>query len=542
MITITSPASGATVSGIVHVTGTTSQSVNGVALAAQSFDVTFDTSTYTNGSNTFTVSNQVNSASITLNVLNGSADGTTIPSASSITDGANDVWTLVSGRVTKNGTGISIGSPSAIQTLLYYGGVMYAYNGTTWYQNPGSTPWTVISGDPRGYLTLTKPANGAMSGTFCTVAGTTNATSVTIKDGSTVLATVTPVNGSFSKQVTLNRTIGSHTITVTAGGATATSTVTIGSPTPSRMFYGMNGHMAWGDTAWATTYSKAQQRAYLQDLGCTMYRADVASATMANVIKTSLQPGGDFYAQGIGFIPVLNGVSAGWSTNATETDSYNLGKNLAVAVATALNGYVDYIECGNELDVPIKIAGNGSNPTDWNQATWASYRGVLRGMVDGIKSVNPDIQVGVNIGIPMGYGALMMLWNGTEPNGSTGKPTVKWDFTAYHWYKSSGDIEHAAGAQNVNIPQLLQDQFGVPTMFTEWGWSGSNDTQATASTYVSTAMTQYRNDANFRMKYNVICIMHYALIDANYGLIQTDGVTKNTAYGTMKTFIANNPV
>jgi hypothetical protein len=43
-------------------------------------------------------------------------------------------------------------------------------------------------------------------------------------------------------------------------------------------------------------------------------------------------------------------------------------------------------------------------------------------------------------------------------------------------------------------------------------------------------------------KYNIQCIMMYCLIDANYGLIKADGVTKNPAYAAYRNFVAANPV
>jgi hypothetical protein len=54
-------------------------------------------------------------------------------------------------------------------------------------------------------------------------------------------------------------------------------------------------------------------------------------------------------------------------------------------------------------------------------------------------------------------------------------------------------------------------------------------------------MTQYRNSANFKDKYGILCIMQYCMIDPTYGLVQADGVTKNPAYTTAKNFIAANP-
>jgi hypothetical protein len=468
-----------------------------------------------------------------------SAEDTTIPSATQIVDANYDIWTINAGHAAKNGVNVSTGSPAAFTLLLYHGGLIYGYNGTDWRKNDAA-PWTVTT-DPRATVAITRPAASAMTGSLCTVQGTSNQSTVTIKDGTTVLGTATVSGGTFSKQVRLNNAIGAHTLTVEAGSASASVGVTVGSPLPDKIFYGMNGHMCYADVPnWSSTAGQTNQLGLLQDLGCTMYRADTASATMANVIKTALSSGGVFYNKGIGFIPVLNGTSAGWTPSMTETAAYTLGFNLGAAVAGVLNGYVDYIETGNELDVPIKIGGNGASPGDWSQTTWGSYRGVTRGMIAGVKSVNTDIQVGANIGIPMAYGALKMLWNGTEPNLSTGHATARWDFTAYHWYESSGNIETAGLAPGVNIPQLLQDEFGVPTILTEWGWKGASSPNP--ATYTGNAMAQYRNDTNFRNKYNVICIMQYCMIDASYGLVLSDFSTKIAAYTTAKNFIAANPV
>jgi hypothetical protein len=168
---------------------------------------------------------------------------------------------------------------------------------------------------------------------------------------------------------------------------------------------------------------------------------------------------------------------------------------------------------------------------------------VIRGMIDGVKAIDPTIQVGVNVGIPMAYRALQMLWNGISPDGSVngvgGAALVRWDITMYHWYKSSYNIQKAGGSAAVDILQVLKDSFGKPIWLTEFGWSGSQDTASSASAYVTSAMTQYKS---VKDTYNIQCIMLYCLIDANYGLIEADGVTKNPAYSAYKNFVANNPV
>lgn len=260
--------------------------------------------------------------------------------------------------------------------------------------------------------------------------------------------------------------------TASASGADSTSSPATRSATSASngLFYGINGHMAYG-TGIYHTMSPAAQLAILQDLGVTNYRCDIAGGGMATTLADALQ--GPFANSGVSILPVLNPLSAQWDPHSTEAAAYSLGYDMAVRCTKPLKGLVKYIECGNELDVPLKIGGDGSSSADWNPACWPSFRGVLRGMVDGVRSVDPSIQCGVNVGIPMAYRALQMLWNGISPDGSaqgvSGAASLRWDFTTYHWYESSGDIQcggryHAC----VDVLQVLKDSFNVPIWLTEW--------------------------------------------------------------------------
>jgi hypothetical protein len=307
-----------------------------------------------------------------------------------------------------------------------------------------------------------------------------------------------------------------------------------------KLFYGLNGHMAYS-TGIYSKVTQANQVKILKDLGATVYRADVASGGMSQVLATALN--GAFKGSGIIIMPVLNPRSAGYDVKSSESAAYTLGYNLAVNCTKPLKGLVKYIECGNELDVALKTGGDGSASNDWNPAYWPSFRGVIRGMIDGVKAVDSSIQVGVNVGIPMAYRALQMLWSGISPDGSAngrgGAALVRWDFTTYHWYKSSYNIQRAGRTASIDVLQILKDSFGKPIWLTEFGWSGSQDTNASAAAYVTSAMTQYKS---IKDKYNIQCIMLYAVIDDNYGLVKTDGVTKSAAYDAYKNFTRANPI
>ena len=397
-----------------------------------------------------------------------SASGTEIPPAASITDSSGAVWTLVGGRVTRNGTGLMTGSPVPLVLIVYYNGTIYAKSSSgIWYKN--GSPWANLgTTDPRSTAAAAAPSN-----------------------------------------------------------------------TP--LFYGMNGHLAW-PTGIYKTLSPAAQLAILKDLGVTNYRADVAAAWMGQMLADCLT--GPFKNSGVNILPVLNPTSCGWNTSLSESAAYTLGYNLATGVTTPLKGLVKYIECGNELDVPVRTSGNGSNTTDYNPATWPSFRGVIRGMIDGVRAIDPTIKVGVNVGIPLAYRALQMLWSGISPNGTAngvgGAATIRWDFTCYHWYESSGDVL-CTWRNNAcyDVLQVLKDSFGVPIWLTEWGWAGGNDTADQQAAYVTSALTEYKS---IKDKYNIQSVMMYAVIDDTFGLIKEDGVTKLPAYTAFKNFVKANPV
>ncbi|RFU47499.1 glycosyl hydrolase [Paraburkholderia sp. DHOC27] len=324
--------------------------------------------------------------------------------------------------------------------------------------------------------------------------------------------------------------------------ATSDPRVSAATATSADVFYGVNGHMAWPSGIYETM-SAAQQLALLKDLGVTNYRADVAGSGMAQTIATALA--GPFAGSGVSILPVINPMS--YDQTASETDAYNLGYELAVSIATPLKGLVSVIECGNELDANGLVTfGAGNSPAEYNPAYWPAYRGVLRGMIDGVKSVDSSIKCGINVGIPLAYTALQMLWQGITPDGSStgqaGATPLAWDITMYHWYESSGLITEAGPQGLTNVLQILQQSFGLPIWITEWGFVPS-DSAAQQASYVAGTLAEYNT---LRQTYNLQSVMFYELIDVStsdgYGLVQSDGVTKTEAYSAFKNYVAANPV
>jgi hypothetical protein len=94
-----------------------------------------------------------------------------------------------------------------------------------------------------------------------------------------------------------------------------------------------------------------------------------------------------------------------------------------------------------------------------------------RGTIDGLKSVDAAAPIigGASAGW-LHFGWTDMLWNGTQPDGSSGHPQVRWDVSVYHWYSDMGDITHACGGAGcLNTLDVLKTHYGKPIFITEFG-------------------------------------------------------------------------
>ena len=76
---------------------------------------------------------------------------------------------------------------------------------------------------------------------------------------------------------------------------------------------------------------------------------------------------------------------------------------------------------------------------DFNNTHWPILRGAIQGMIDGIKTVQPNAKCGVNFTVA-DIAASDMLWNGEQPDGSGGYRKMRWDITTWHNYQPYGDI------------------------------------------------------------------------------------------------------
>jgi hypothetical protein len=231
-------------------------------------------------------------------------------------------------------------------------------------------------------------------------------------------------------------------------------------------FYGANAH-------WNYWWSAQQIVDHLHSIGATMLRMDTGGFDPANFGRVWT------FARDIGridpairFVACLNG-GFNSTTEATEYASAYAG---ARAVAQSLGSVgVRIFECGNELTTDARVWPVSSLPGDMpDQYTggrdWRCMRGCLRGLMDGVKSVDPSYRTGVDFCVAQ-IAASDMLWNGMEPDGTTGQPALRWDITMWHNYRVYGDpfsLGTTGHGKGFNLMAYIAAAYGRPIMITEW--------------------------------------------------------------------------
>jgi len=387
-----------------------------------------------------------------------SADGTSIPSGTSIIDGYGSTWTVNNGVVYCNGK--AVGVSYNVTLLLWYGGRM-------WHQN--SVGHFYVCNDMGQWLPCSDPR---------------------------VAVAATP-----------------------------------------GMFYGMNGHFDY-------TYSPTQLVSILKSMGCNSYR--VGCTTDPHQIGAVAGIAQALQGAGITTVVLINqGVyDANGNVFASETDAYNAGYQAGSTVAKGLQPYgVTIYECGNELTrqtaTMLDFTNAGTKAVDFNNTNWPAMRGVMRGMIDGVKSVQSSAKCGINFCVA-DVGAADALWDGQQPDGSSGYPTVRWDITTWHNYEVYGDIFNIGvdgSGPNIDIPMYCKARYGVPFMITEWN-TGPEQAEDYRASYISGRLNTYYSA---RKSQNVASVMYYVLDSGNdtFGLM-INGSPVAPSYNAMTSFIASN--
>ncbi|SAK82171.1 hypothetical protein AWB80_05315 [Caballeronia pedi] len=314
--------------------------------------------------------------------------------------------------------------------------------------------------------------------------------------------------------------------------AAVTPEATAKAATTGSIFYGMNGHITNGGAYDNTPY--ATQLSQLQDLGVKIFRNDVYSLASAKVLATVAK---QFAAGGVQVYPVML-LGLGFDT---EEAAYNAGYTMGQQTAQTYK--YAYYEVANELD-SAALAGNydGNVWYQYSNQPFMIARGVIRGMIAGVKSVDSSAKIIVD-GTWKHIAFFQMLLDGSQPDGTHGHPTVSWDITAWHWYSDQGDITNACGGTGCHDILGIISSFGRPVWINEYGVRPEYGTNDAIASYLTgnLMMLQYYTQAS---KYNVQSVQGFELYDSqegNYGMVQSDGKTKKAAYTAVKNFIANHP-
>lgn len=300
-------------------------------------------------------------------------------------------------------------------------------------------------------------------------------------------------------------------------------------------FWGQNGHF-WAGTA----FSKDTQTALkLVASGTNTYRVGFAAGDLGRFkefISAYAAPA-HIAVYPVGLI----------GADVDEDAGYARGYSVGVEMG-GLKGYVPYYELPNEYaSYSINAGADGNIPSHYNAALYKVSRGVFRGMIDGVRSVDKNARFIGPAETWLHVGFSDMLWNGTSPDNSSQNVAlqVRWDITTWHWYSNMGDIE-AAGGITLNVLNYLKNAYGKPIRINEYGCYASSFSDETAiATYLTGSNLMGKWDTK-RATYNITGCDNYELFDdssggdeGRFGIVQSDAFVNKGRYSAFAAYIVN---
>jgi hypothetical protein len=249
-----------------------------------------------------------------------------------------------------------------------------------------------------------------------------------------------------------------------------------------------------------------RQLDYLEDLGMKSYRVNISHAKEAPKLVSLVKKA---KARGIDILPVITPGNIDLQNDSTE-QLYDKARALAVALGSPLKEDVRVWELGNEMENFAIIKScekrdNGSQyPCEWGDAgglhaldyygpRWAKVSAVLKGLSDGMMSVDPKIRKA------MGTAG----WGHVGAFERMKKDGIEWDISVWHMYGE--DPEWAF---------KILAQYGRPIWVTEFNnpYGSKKDEQQQAEGLRS-QMTRLRE---LEKSYNVEAAHIYELLDETY--------------------------
>lgn len=302
----------------------------------------------------------------------------------------------------------------------------------------------------------------------------------------------------------------------------------------TQMFYGANAHFD-------DSQSIAMHIAGLKTMGMkTMRIAWEGNGSMPQLIAYAQA----FKADNTG-LQLLVCLDFGMSY-ATEAAAYagTFASVFPVVQTLAALG-VTMFECGNEMDTKAGINigdPQGGRPSDFSNSLVPIFRGTQRGAIDAIHAVDPNLIAGSNAYTVCSIALADMMWYGTQPDGTSGYPPVRWDVTCWHNYEDYGPlvgVEMGFQRPWVNILQYANRRYGGrPIFITEWNAKAS-DTDAQRAAWATRMLYDLYNN---RYKYNIGAIFVYEMYGSPWHVLDDTLNTPISTFGTtVQSFISSNP-
>lgn len=333
-----------------------------------------------------------------------------------------------------------------------------------------------------------------------------------------------------------NSTVSAGDITVSGdGGSPGTNALGDGATDSSSSIpkgaWGSNQGVMWGVGTLVpdSPMSVADQITAVQDLGLKSIRVWCSGNgyhNPGNIVPAALAAG---------ITPVVL-IEAPPTKGAGEDANYQNGMSAAQTCVqqTGVGANVVY-EPGNEVDNWVGMSGDGSDISQYDRNNYLDARGMIRGMIDGIKGLNSAAKVEVHNAGWCHYGFLKGLW----------ADGVRWDITGEHWYGDQGDLLKAGCQNGVNILDLLHTSFGKPIVISENNVNANTTigafTKQQMASYFQAEMPELDGVAK---QYDLESVDIFFLQDIpnylNYGIYNGDG-TKSEAYSVVKDYLIANP-
>lgn len=279
-------------------------------------------------------------------------------------------------------------------------------------------------------------------------------------------------------------------------------------PIPS-FYFGVNGHPV---TQHAYRMRSAiEQINLIKSLGMNIYRIDVTVDDKGQIKMhdryVEFKKAAD--SAGVTLLPML--YHPGLNFNFSEEKSYQLGFERGQQFAKLYKDDFVYYNLANELDTKcILPEQSGTCISHYDPIKFKVVAAQLKGMNDGVKSVDFDAKTMINAGW-MHYQYLLMLE----------QYDVDFDIVAYHWYDEMEALaERTYGIKD--ITQFLSSKFSKPIWFTEVNVRNATGTvpDRDQSRYLNNIIAKCQNNPQVKavIIYELFNQPVFQSIESHYGL------------------------